>query len=107
MIIHVEQGTFQREIEQYSGIALLEFWAPWYKTSRALAPILESIAQKYEGQLKVAKVNLDENNNLALRFSVRLLPTLLFFSAGQKVAEHAGAFTEPLIEEMLQKLQKQ
>lgn len=107
MIVHVEQGTFPREIEQYQGLAVVEFWAPWYKTSRLMAPIIESIAQKYEGQVKVAKVNLDENNNLALRFSVRLLPTLLFFSAGEKVAEHSGAFTEPLIEEMLQKLQKQ
>jgi thioredoxin 1 len=107
MIIHVDQGTFQREIEQYPGFALVEFWAPWYKTSRMLAPIIELIAQRYEGQVKVTKVNLDENNNLALRFSVRLLPTLLFFSSGQKVAEHSGAFTEPLIEEMLQKLQKQ
>jgi thioredoxin 1 len=107
MIIHVEPGTFQREIEQYPGFALVEFWAPWYKTSRMMAPIIELIAQRYEGQVKVTKVNLDENNNLALRFSVRLLPTLLFFSAGQKVAEHSGAFTEPLIEEMLQKLQKQ
>jgi thioredoxin 1 len=107
MILHVEEGAFPREIEQYPGIALVEFWAPWYKICRLLAPIIESIGQKYEGRVKVAKVNIDENNNLALRFSVRLLPTLLFFSAGQAVAEHQGAFTEPLIEEMLQKLHKQ
>ena len=107
MIVHIEQGSFQREIEQYAGIAVVEFWAPWYKTSRLLAPILESIAQKYMGRVKAARVNLDENNNLALRFSVRLLPTLLFFSQGRVVEEHAGPFTEPFIEEVLQKLQKQ
>jgi thioredoxin 1 len=106
MLIHVDQGSFQREIEQYAGVALVEFWAPWYKTSRSLAPIIESIEKKYEGKVKVAKVNLDENNNLALRFSVKMLPALLFFSGGVKVEEHTGAFTEPLIEEILLKLQK-
>jgi thioredoxin 1 len=104
MIVHVAQGNFQREIEQHAGLALVEFWAPWYKPCRVLAPIIESIAQKYEGRVKVAKVNLDENNNLALRFSVKLLPTLLFFRDGIKLDEHSGVFTEALVDEALQKM---
>lgn len=96
--------NFDSEIVQSDLPAMVDFWAPWCGPCRAMAPIVESIAERYQGKVKVAKVNVDENPQLAVRYSIMSIPTLLFFRNGQVVDKIIGLVPEREIEERLNKL---
>lgn len=99
--VEVDTQTFAREIEQQAGLVLVDFWAPWCAPCRALAPVLEELARERQGLLKVAKVNLDENPALAVRYQVRGAPTLLLFKAGRVVEQVLGALPRLRLEQLL------
>ena len=87
-ILHVNDNEFDREVLQDSGTVLVDFWATWCGPCRMLAPILEELSGQHP-ELKIVKVDVDENRELALRYGIESIPTLLVFRNGQ-----AG---EPLI----------
>lgn len=99
--VDVNTQTFAHEIEQQAGLVLVDFWAPWCAPCRALAPVLEELARERQGLLKVAKVNLDENPALAVRYQVRGAPTLLLFKAGRVVEQVLGALPRLRLEQLL------
>jgi putative thioredoxin len=92
----VTHATFDREVLQASaGVAVLvDFWAPWCAPCRALGPVLEKLERDYAGRFKLAKVNSDENPELAARFGVRSLPTVVAFRNGQPAGSFLGALPE-------------
>jgi thioredoxin 1 len=80
---HVTTDQFDTEVLQSSVPVLVDFWAVWCGPCRAIAPHVDAIAQEYEGRAKVVKVNVDEEPEIALRYGIQSIPTLLFFKDGK------------------------
>ena len=74
-----------------NGVTLVDFWAPWCGPCRMIAPVIEELAQEYDGKATIGKVNTDEQQELAVRFGIRSIPTILFFKDGELVDQMIGA----------------
>jgi thioredoxin 1 len=99
--VHVNESSFEKGVLSSSVPVLVDFWAPWCAPCRMVAPSLEKIAQDYAGRLLVAKVNTDENNQLAARYQITGIPTLLFISNGQIVNQQVGALSYAILKQMV------
>ena len=86
------------------GVALVDFWAPWCGPCRMISPIIEELANDYEGKAKICKVNTDEAQDLAVRFGVRSIPTMLLFKDGELKAQLIGAQSKQIIADKLNSL---
>ena len=90
-IAAVTDATFAAEVEEHKGLALVDFWATWCGPCHMVAPIMDQLARDYDGRVKVAKVDVDANQQTAMRWDVRAIPTVLFFKDGRKVDYVTGA----------------
>ena len=100
--ITVTDESFEQEIESSEGLAIVDFWAEWCGPCRMVAPVVEELAEEYAGTLKVAKLDVDENQRTAQRFSVRSIPTILFFKDGRHVDTAIGAVPKAALERKIQ-----
>jgi thioredoxin 1 len=98
----VTDDDFASAVEQQQGLTVVDFWATWCGPCRMIAPILEQLANEYEGKLTVAKLDVDANPRSAARFGVRSIPTLLFFKDGKLVDQVIGAVPKAALEAKLQ-----
>ncbi len=94
----VTDATFGVEIEEHKGLAVVDFWATWCGPCRMIAPILDQLASEYNGKAKVAKVDVDTNQQTAMRFNVRSIPSILFFKDGKHVDTVVGAVPKSHLE---------
>lgn len=98
-VVNVTDASFSSEIEQAKGLVLVDFWAVWCGPCQAIAPVVEQLAEQHAGKLKVAKVDTDANQNTAVRFNVRSIPTIMFFKDGKHIDTVVGA--DPRIRSVL------
>ncbi|MBP9217224.1 MAG: thioredoxin TrxA [Sterolibacterium sp.] len=93
-IHHVTDATFKTEVLESGTPVLLDFWAEWCGPCKMIAPILDEVAAEYAGRLKVAKLNIDENQKTPGEFGVRGIPTLMLFKGGNVEATKVGALAK-------------
>ncbi|MCW8931160.1 MAG: thioredoxin TrxA [Gammaproteobacteria bacterium] len=93
-IVYVSDDTFDEEVLQDDLPVLVDFWADWCGPCKMIAPILDEISDEYEGRLKVAKLNIDDNPNTPPKFGIRGIPTLMMYKNGQVEATKVGAVSK-------------
>ena len=90
---HVSDNSFEQDVIGAQVPVLVDFWAPWCGPCKRVAPILEELAQKLEGRLKVAKMNVDENPSVPSQLGIRSIPTLVVYKEGKVVDTRVGALS--------------
>lgn len=91
---HFTDDNFNKEVLESDGVVVVDFWAPWCGPCRAIAPLLEELANEYEGKLKVGKVNVDDNSRSASRYGIMSIPTVMFFKNGNIVEQVVGVVSK-------------
>ena len=101
MITEITQQNFEAEVLGSSVPVLVDFWASWCGPCRMLSPVVDELAEQYDGKVKFGKVNVDEQPRLAMNYSVESIPTLLLFRDGRAVDKSVGVVPKSQIEQML------
>ncbi|MBI5683325.1 MAG: thioredoxin TrxA [Deltaproteobacteria bacterium] len=103
-VLNVSDSNFEAEILKSDMPALVDFWATWCAPCRAIAPIVEEMAETYAGKIKVAKMNVDDNPATPGKYGVRGIPTLILFKNGQVVDQVVGAVPKTQIKSLIDKV---
>ncbi|OCG60557.1 thioredoxin TrxA [Gilliamella sp. GillExp13] len=100
-IVQLSEATFDKVVNESSKPVLVDFWASWCGPCKMVAPILEEIAQEYSDKIVIAKLNIEENPNIAPKFGIRGIPTLLIFKNGQVAATQVGALSKAQLRDFI------
>ena len=103
-VLEVNDATFEQEVLKSEQPVLVDFWAAWCGPCKAIAPAVDAIAEKFAGQLKVTKVNVDQNGATPSRYGIRGIPALLLFKGGKVVDQIVGYVPQDVIEEKVQRV---
>jgi len=101
--VELNASNFDDTIKN-NEVVLVDFWAPWCGPCRMIAPIIDELAEEYEGKAVVAKVNTDEEQDIAIRYGIRSIPTILFFKNGELVDQMVGAASKDVFKQKLDAL---
>jgi len=100
--VELNSSNFDSTIAE--GVTLVDFWAPWCGPCRMIAPIIEELAEDFDGKATIAKVNTDEEQDIAIKYGIRSIPTLLFFKDGELVDQMIGAAGKQVIADKIDAL---
>lgn len=93
-ILHITDDSFEQDVLTAEGPVLVDYWAEWCGPCKMIAPILDEVACEYKGRLKVAKMNIDQNEMIPSKYGVRGIPTLMIFKGGSVAATKVGALSK-------------
>lgn len=99
--ITITEANFEKEVLESDIPVLVDFWADWCGPCKMLSPIIADIAKEYEGKVKVGKINIDEEQDLTMKYRVASIPTLVVFKGGEAVKRSVGAVPKSQIEALL------
>ena len=97
------KANFDSEVLNYSGTVLVDFWASWCGPCQMVSPVIDEISQEYKGKVKVGKVNVDEESELASNFAIVSIPTVILFKNGKIEERPVGAYPKDSYEEVIEK----
>jgi len=100
-ITHVTDASFEQDVLQSEHPVLVDYWAEWCGPCKMIEPILHELADDYDGKLKIAKVNIDENQQITSQFKIRGIPTLMIFDGGKVQGMKVGAVTKGVLKEFI------
>ena len=100
-VVTINKGNFKKEVLEASEPVLLDFWAPWCGPCRMLSPVVDEVAEERAGQVKVGKINVDEEPDLAREFGVMSIPTLVVMKNGQPTGSSVGLQSKKQVEALL------
>jgi thioredoxin 1 len=104
MATEVNDVNFDTEVINSDLPVLVDFWAPWCGPCRALAPVIDQLAEEYSGKAKIVKLNTDDNPNIAVQFRINSIPTMILFKDKKPVEMLVGALSKERIQEAIDKL---
>ncbi len=104
MVLEFNEKNFEEEVLKSDQPVVVDFWAAWCGPCRSMAPVIEQLAEDFKGKAKVGKLNVDENQSLAMRYGIKGIPTLLFFAQGEVVDQEVGYTPKDVIESKINKI---
>ena len=100
-VITLSESNWDEEVVKSDKPVLVDFWAPWCGPCRIIAPIIEELAEEFDEQIKVGKLNTDENPNIAMRYGIRAIPTVILFKSGDVVDTRIGVQPKEALRQMV------
>ena len=99
--VHVSDASFDRDVLRHDKPVLVDFWAPWCGPCKAVAPILDELAKEYDGKLRVAKLNTEQNRRVPMAYNIRSIPTMILFKDGEVADVKIGAAPKAALQRWL------
>jgi len=102
-VIHVTDGEFDNKVVGNDLPCLVDFWAPWCGPCKAIGPVIDELAEEFDGKIVIAKMNVDDNPATPGKFGIRAIPTLILFKGGEEVDKVTGAVGKTQLNELINK----
>ncbi len=103
-VLNITTSSWDKEVLESDSLVMVDFWAVWCGPCRIIAPAIEELAKDYAGKVKVVKLNTDENPEIASKYKIMGIPTVMFFRGGEKVDQVVGAVPKSQLQSMIDKL---
>ena len=104
MAVNVKTQDFEEQVAKASGPVLVDFWASWCGPCRMMAPVIEELAEEYDGKVKIGKLDVDENSDIAARYGVMSIPTIILFKDGEIFSKSVGLQDKEVLENAIKEM---